>query len=495
MQSSLRALVASLCLVLPLGAQGTGLEEARARLLDPAEGRVREGVEACVRANDVAAVGLLIEVLCRTDRPSGAHLAPAHYRDMAWDGLLRITDVYARRRVEHELRQSKDPWVRQWCAEVLGEYGDATHAEPLERALRDSELGVRRAAARALGKTGYKPALKALDGAAKDRDPILRANAVEALSRLAPAENRARFLGMLTDKDAGVRCALLGALPALYPDSAEERSVRALVDEDWRPRLQAVENLAAIRTKGAVDALLRALDDGRPLVAARAVDALQTLTGQRHRNPDVWKRWWADHREGFEFPEGASARRPPGEGDTVASYHGIRLVSDHVAFLIDRSRAMELPSRAAGTSKSAAALRELENVLETLDGRLVFNVIAYHEQMRLLDERRALECNRRTKRQSLEFVTKTPLGGAKDIWQVLERVVLDPDIDTAYLLSSGEPDIGTYVHWNRVTWQLAELNRFHKLTVHTIVYSDNGWYREQLQRIAQTTGGEHTAFD
>jgi hypothetical protein len=56
--------------------------------------------------------------------------------------------------------------------------------------------------------------------------------------------------------------------------------------------------------------------------------------------------------------------------------------------------------------------------------------------------------------------------------------------------SSGEPDIGEYVHWNRVTWHLRELNRFQKVVVHTIAYSNSEWYRDQLSKIAEIAGGE-----
>lgn len=33
------------------------------------------------------------------------------------------------------------------------------------------------------------------------------------------------------------------------------------------------------------------------------------------------------------------------------------------------------------------------------------------------------------------------------------------------------------------------------LVVHTVACNDNAWYREQLERIAAVTGGEHRAFD
>jgi hypothetical protein len=51
------------------------------------------------------------------------------------------------------------------------------------------------------------------------------------------------------------------------------------------------------------------------------------------------------------------------------------------------------------------------------------------------------------------------------------------------------------VHWNRVTQHLKERNRFRKLRVHAIAYSDNAGYRAQLERIADATGGEFRWFE
>ena len=69
-----------------------------------------------------------------------------------------------------------------------------------------------------------------------------------------------------------------------------------------------------------------------------------------------------------------------------------------------------------------------------------------------------------------------------------------PDCERPWLrMASGEPEGGLYVHWNRVCDHLADLNRFHKVVVHTVVYSDSAWYREQLEHIAKATGGSFTA--
>ena len=68
-----------------------------------------------------------------------------------------------------------------------------------------------------------------------------------------------------------------------------------------------------------------------------------------------------------------------------------------------------------------------------------------------------------------------------------------PQLATLYLPSSGDPEVGLYVHWNRVPEHLRELNRFHKVTIHCVAYTNSDWYREHLENIAKCTGGEFKA--
>ncbi len=470
------------------------LDEARAKFAHTDERECREGAEICVRLNNLAAVELMLEVLRTWEDRGGRFLPQAHYRDVVWDGLLRITDPYARRRVAVEVDEAKLGWVRQWCVEVLGEYRDAAFGEHVIGALRDKELGTRRAAARAAGKIKLPGAAKLLAGMVADKDEILRANAVEALCRIDAPTHRAALLKGLKDKDGGVRCALLAAGAECYPDDNEAWSRAALTDTDWRPRMQAVDNLGGVRTKTSVDSLILALADGRPAVAARAMKRLAGLTHQKHRQRATWEAWWRDNRETFAFPEGSAGASSGDEPRSVA-YHGVQIASDHAAFMIDASAAMQGRLKSADSTKAQAALKELGAVLERLEGQLKFNVFSYAEEVEPFETKGPSDLTAKTRKRALEFVETARRGQRKDIWKLLERVVSDPDLDTAFLLSSGEPDIGTYVHWNRVTWHLAELNRFHKVVVHTIVYSDSNWYREQLEKISAVTGGEHRAFE
>ena len=140
--------------------------------------------------------------------------------------------------------------------------------------------------------------------------------------------------------------------------------------------------------------------------------------------------------------------------------------------MIDKSGAMQEGLTSKSASKAEAAYKELEDVLTRLDGRLVFNVWTYNENVEAY-ARKPAKLGSKSRKGALSFVRKANEVGQKDIWQVLEAVIADPTLDTAYLLSSGEPDVGLYVHWNRVTDHLRDINRFHKVVVHTVAYSDN----------------------
>lgn len=481
----------ALALVLAGLARAQDLGRAKQLLGESKEAEVREGTNLCAQADSAEAADLLLDVL-RLTRPRS--LSAEHYRDIAWEGLVRLKSAEARARIDREAHASRDARVRQWCAELLGIYGDPAFGPTLVKALGDKESDVRRWAARSLGLLRHADAAPALLPLARDADPFVRANAIEALAWIDPAKHgKALVEALSSDRDGGVRCALLGAVPGLLRDEARALSARALDDADWRPRMQAVDNLAGVRTKESVDALVRATGDGRPVVAWRAIKALQRMTGKEVADAASWSGWWKAHREAFEFPaEEGEAREGEEERRTIA--YGIPLVSDHVAFIVDKSARMQDMLKSQSARKDTAALDELERVLTELRGRLVFNVYVYREDVKAFRKEPAA-LDEKEQKKALRFVAAEKNKGAKDIWQVLETVVSDPDVDTAFLLSSGEPDVGLYVHWNRVTSNLRDLNRFHKVTVHTVVYSDSKWYRDQLEKIAEATGGRFQWFE
>ena len=474
------------------------IERARDLFSAPEEAGAREASQLCAKADSPEAVELLLEVLGKSDgeRVRG-WLTSGHYRDVAWEGLVQIHSQEARQVVADLLdSKEKDPYLRAWCCKLIGIWKQVEQGGIVLDQLKEKDPLIRRAAALALGRIPCPEAVAALKKLVRHKDAVLRANAMDSLARIDPAVGEEAFLAGLKDSDAGVACALLGVLPELYPARNELLSTQALRHEDWRPRIQAVENLSAIETKTAVDALLVALDDGRPRVVERTVEGLQALTRQPHRRAEAWRHWWADNRESFTFGGKLERGKASDEPRTHATYNGIPVTSDHVIFLIDKSQTMTEPLTSRKTSKDMAALEELDNVLtKLLDSGLTFNVWVYNERLDVLFENKPKALVKKTYKEAMRFVEGQSNTGMKDIWQALETVTQDPTIDTIYLLSSGEPEAGLYVHWNRLTDYLQDINRFRKIVVNSVAYSDNKYYRDQLERIAQVTGGRFQFYE
>jgi HEAT repeat protein len=84
------------------------------------------------------------------------------------------------------LKEDKDPNMRYWAAESLGNFGpEAQRAVPdLVAALQDESTMVRVGAANALGQLGAADAVPALQGAGKDADKSVRTAAASALKQI-----------------------------------------------------------------------------------------------------------------------------------------------------------------------------------------------------------------------------------------------------------------------------------------------------------------------
>lgn len=488
------AWVASFC---PASLVAQDLDAADRGLKHHQEGQVHTAAKRCVDANSPESAELLLEVMDREGRLSRNHFEAGHYRDIVFDYLIKLTDTYAKRRVADEVNKNKkNPFARQWAVEALGHFGGHEFGEFIERGLVDKDAGVRRWAAWSAGKVRYEHAAKKLERVARDRDDYARGNAIEALARIDAAAYGPGFVeGVRSDKSAAVRCALLGAAMELVPATAESLAQAALEDEDWRPRMQAVENLSKTKTKTAVDALIeRGLHDNRSLIARKALEGLQTLTGEPISQVDVWPRWWADNRETFQFPEASGEVAERGEGNQTVTFEGIPVDSDHVAFVIDKSYWMQRDAVSKGVTRNEAAYVELEAVLSRLTGEPMFNIYVYDEEVNALSKK-MLPLTPANAKRALRFAQSEAKGRSKDMWAALEMVVSDPKIDTVYLLSSGEADVGLYCHGNRIGRHIGDLHRFHKTIIHAIAYTEREGDRWHVEQPAKATGGTFRAVE
>jgi len=487
------ALLLALAWLAPQGAKkGPDLSEARKQLNASDEATFNLGARACSAANNLEGTELLLEKL------GGSQ---PHFRDIAFEHLEKITDPYAIGLVENWVETHKDEMVRAWCADLLGAYFGKAKTAPLLKAVQENSIFIKTAAARALGRLQAKEAGGRIGSLKSSPDPLLRATAAITVARVDPKSVEGLVKMATGDKDSGVRAACLAALPEIAPNQVLGAcdAVLKTPTSDWRARLTAVECLAKLRTKESVALLVRQASDARRAVANLSEKSLIAMTGKSFHGGKAWQEWWEAQGGTFELPAaGATGQSPVTGPATTGVFFDLPVDSDHVAFLIDRGATMSAQALNLGITKMEAVIKELENTLKALPkGNTFFNVYAYSSEPTAW-ERKPQPLNDKTIADSLQFLKKQPLAGEKNIWAALEAVLADPDIDTVFLMSDGEPQIGTYVHYNRVVNHLQRRNVLHRMVVHTVSVSDPSWsdgvkewYRSQLREIAKGTGGKY----
>ncbi|QDV08620.1 hypothetical protein Poly30_41730 [Planctomycetes bacterium Poly30] len=393
------------------------LKEQQSFLDNSEESPVYIGARACAENGGEGAIELLLDLLgLEIDRG----LPAPHYRDIAWDSLVQVKSDEGRALVATFLKDADSEMVREWCADLLGLYGDDQYGDVVVDALRDREENVQRAAARAAGRLKFEPATENLLKLAKSKDPRTRGNAIGSLAQINIEEHSNLFLsGVEKDKDPSVQCALLSMVPELLPDRCESLSIVAMSHEDWSPALQAVRNLGGIETKTAIDALVAAATAARSRISLEAVDMLVQLTGLKYSRPDQWANWWKDNRETFEFPKKKGQRQKREADASSATYNGVRVDSSQVAFLMDVSSWMDKELATRQEKRIDVARDEMEQAFDAIRPPFTFNVFLYAENIEALSPKKPLELSKKTTKKALSFVEDARATGHKDIWNAL----------------------------------------------------------------------------
>ena len=100
----------------------------------------------------------------------------------------------------------------------------------------------------------------------------------------------------------------------------------------------------------AIGPLIDRLDKETGRLEGDLVDALEDLTGKHYGfSPANWQGWWRVHGEGFVVPAPSDEPGEGGEG-TVVGYYGIRIRSERIIFLVDRSGSMSANFQASGVA-------------------------------------------------------------------------------------------------------------------------------------------------
>jgi hypothetical protein len=293
-----------------------------------------------------------------------------------------------------------------------------------------------------------------------------------------------------------VRLAAAEVLPRLAAaDAALVGFVRALLaDPETRVRRAAALACAGAKLEAVVPELIALLEqDPRLRTREVARQALRAISGKDFEHDAAsWREWWRTRAEG------APERR------TFAQYYGASVLSDRVLFLVDVSGSMSWPWRKE-PKRIDVARSQLTRVLGELRPDSLFNVIVFSTRVRAW-RKSEVSADPAQVKAALAWAEKNvrdPEGDTHVHDALEEAFAHNPEFDTIYLLSDGQPSHGPYVSPEGILACVRTWNRYRGAVIHTIgltlerldrgmpnLAEDLRLMKQFVQRLAGATGGE-----
>lgn len=235
----------------------------------------------------------------------------------------------------------------------------------------------------------------------------------------------------------------------------------------------------------------------------RFADALFQLSGQPFRtSPRAWQAWWKDEGEAFEPIEFeqlaalqlAEERRRLAQTTRANSFFGIRVISHRVIFVLDVSGSMEERLRTKylgeeGDTRIAFAKRELIAAIERLEKGTFFNLITFSQGVDSWTPSGMALSSPENLKSAVAFADKVLAGGGTNLFGALRAAFSDPEVDTIFVLSDGEPSVGAMTQPWEIRNEVATWNEARGVVIHAI--SVGGKLRI-LEWLAEDSGGSFT---
>ena len=441
-------------------------------------------------------------------RALGDHLATL--RDDATDKkLVKLVGkgkLHEQRFVLRALRGYRDEKLLKTLAkEVL----DATKKPPPKG--NDAEYNATRdlvlQTLATLGGSGSKaiePELETVVGACKDEAIV--AGALDALTELRKGD--AAWVKRLTELAASpqveVRNAALLQLGKTGDRAHAKVLAAAVSNSDWSTRFAALDGLLALRAKEGIGPIVEQMQKESGLMLVRFADALWRLCGKPFRtSAPAWKAWWDKEGASFEPISLAEVARLEAEEEMrrlkqttkSAQFFGIRIVSKRAIFILDVSGSMSETLRSEytgkrGTPRIDVAKSELLKCIDALEPESLFNIVVFSSDVDTwLDG--VAQSSGGDRAQAKQFVAALGAGGGTNLYDSLRTAFADPDVDTIFVLSDGEPSVGEITDPELIRERVAEWNQHRRIVIHTIGV---GGTFQILEWLATDSGGSHRKF-
>ena len=364
------------------------------------------------------------------------------------------------------------------------ELGEA-QKKTLERGLASENERRIRSAAYVLGGTGQtSSAPKILAALRNVTDSWTRAVLIEALGRTDPQVGRAEVLQAATDGKGSEKLAAIPILGFLKGDDVDAQLRGAFDSRAWQVRRAAVEACRNRRDTLAATLLFERFPEETARLQRDIYTALLDLTGGiLPPDPKEWQRWWKLARNDFRAA-------PRGESDATDrktqiivghqyEYFGMELWSSQVAIVFDISSSMAstnirlglsgvgVEGRSKTGSPFVLAKDQITRLLKKFQKKTRFNLIAYSDKVKGLGKR-IVPASRSNLGKAMRFVKKVKASGDTNTFGALAMALTDPEVDTIFLLSDGEPTRGLRTEPTDILEAVARYNRFRQTRINTI---------------------------
>lgn len=383
---------------------------------------------------------------------------------------------------------------------------DPKVSKALQKLLADKEPEIQIIAADVLGSRGDDSAIPALEKALKKPDTDLVARAlVTALSKLygGNAEWDARLVEYANGEDTYLRNAALQR----FCDTGKHTDLvhAALSHPQWSTRLVALHGLASQRTVESVGWMVQQMQVEEGRILHEFADVLFELTGQPYRTAKgSWRAWWEGEGKNAPLIDATELRKRRKEEEdrrlkavTSVEFFGIRIVSERVAFVIDVSGSMTEMLRARyvdekGETRMVVAQRELQRCIDGLATKALFNVIAFNSGVDRWLEDGIAGSTPENRNQAKDWVARLGAGGGTNIYDSMHEAFSDPEVDTIYLLSDGEPSAGTHTDPGIIREHVRTWNQDRGIVINCIAI---GGSLSILEWLAEDSGGTYIKYN
>lgn len=381
----------------------------------------------------------------------------------------------------------------------------------LVRMLQDKDKEVVIAAAKILGERKYKDALgplkKMWEKGNKDREIMRAGLSATAMIRQGDATWIDELLVLTKSEDPELRSLALDGLGNSTDKKHLDKLVAALDDPNWSTRLAALEALERLRMKEAISAIILRMpkEDGR--MQNEFANALWRMTGQPFAdNAQGWDNWWKQNGANFQILSDADLEKvKSGEEEwrlrqttrVDSKFFGIRIISHRVIFIIDVSGSMELGLANEYKGKKAknrleVAKSELSKCIQGLDPVALFNIYTFSSDTERWVDGSLAAANEKNRNDATTYVDKLKAGGGTNLYGAIKDAFADPDVDTIFIMSDGEPSVGDVIEPTMIREHVQAWNEHRKIVINTVAIA--GQF-QILEWLAQDSGGTNVKFE